>query len=467
MSNAKYNVEPGFFSAGIIQLVLNYNFLRYGIWEPSKIDLRMTPLEILPDVKLLKNEVGFPLQNQEKSLVVGTVRMGYGHHRMAYALYTWGLKKYSQIYLHDLIGLGSKESDAIKDVDGFYSQMSRAASEMGGMIEWSWGMLMSQGGISSLHTSLAFAKRYVNLMGNISRDNPYISTYPLNGQIAVEAGVKKVIHLIPDNYPQYYLLVPGALNLVQSPAAYLKFIEMGFPKENLSIAGHWVSEKIGANSIFHSECRLERAEKKLKRRITLAIGGAGAQKNFTKSLLESLKESLLKDKFQLFINTGDHSGLFHELKDHCKSIGIPFDEVTDRVSMETFLKDAELSKMTDLNRKSLVFFHFEDYFTAFSATDDLICVSDILMTKPSELAFFPIPKIFIRRVGDHEAASAFRSMELGEGTMECREVEHTVEMVNILTGADDLFRRMCECIIRNSREGIYDGAKRAIEQALG
>nr|HNI24777.1 hypothetical protein [Leptospiraceae bacterium] len=199
----------------------------------------------------------------------------------------------------------------------------------------------------------------------------------------------------------------------------------------------------------------------------LAIGGAGAQKNFTKSLLESLKESLLKDKFQLFINTGDDSGLFHELKDHCKSIGIPFDEVTDRVSMETFLKDAELSKMTDLNRKSLVFFHFEDYFTAFSATDDLICVSDILMTKPSELAFFPIPKIFIRRVGDHEAASAFRSMELGEGTMECREVEHTVEMVNILTGADDLFRRMCECIIRNSREGIYDGAKRAIEQALG
>jgi hypothetical protein len=93
-------------------------------------------------------------------------------------------------------------------------------------------------------------------------------------------------------------------------------------------------------------------------------------------------------------------------------------------------------------------------------------VADVLVTKPSELAFFPIPKIFIRRVGDHEAASAFRSMELGEGTMECREVEHAVEMIRLFSETDGIFTRMNECIIRNAREGIYNGAKFSVELAI-
>ena len=75
---------------------------------------------------------------------------------------------------------------------------------------------------------------------------------------------------------------------------------------------------------------------------------------------------------------------------------------------------------------------------------------------------FPIPKIFIRRVGDHEAASAFRSMELGEGTMECREPEHAIEMLELFLEKSGIFNRMNECIIRNAREGVYDGSKNAI-----
>ena len=96
---------------------------------------------------------------------------------------------------------------------------------------------------------------------------------------------------------------------------------------------------------------------------------------------------------------------------------------------------------------------------------DFIAVS-ILVTKPSELAFYPVPKIFIRRVGDHEAASAFRSMELGEGTTECREPEHAFEMVKLLTEQNQILQRMNECVIRNARDGIYDGAKNAVEMAV-
>ena len=41
-----------------------------------------------------------------------------------------------------------------------------------------------------------------------------------------------------------------------------------------------------------------------------------------------------------------------------------------------------------------------------------IPVADILCCKPSELAFYPVPKLMIRRVGDHEAHSATRAVRL-------------------------------------------------------
>lgn len=37
-------------------------------------------------------------------------------------------------------------------------------------------------------------------------------------------------------------------------------------------------------------------------------------------------------------------------------------------------------------------------------------VADILCCKPSEMAFYPLPKLMIRRVGDHEAHSATRAV---------------------------------------------------------
>ena len=60
---------------------------------------------------------------------------------------------------------------------------------------------------------------------------------------------------------------------------------------------------------------------------------------------------------------------------------------------------------------------------AVATTDILGRVSDVLTCKPSELAFACLPKLHIRRVGDHEADSARRAAELGDGTLEAREVE--------------------------------------------
>ena len=109
---------------------------------------------------------------------------------------------------------------------------------------------------------------------------------------------------------------------------------------------------------------------------------------------------------------------------------------------------------------------FDSHFEAFSATDLLQRVSDVLVTKPSELAFFPIPKLHIRRVGDHEAASAQRAAELGCGTTERRSVEQGLRTVGLLCDDDRLFATMNEAVAHNAEQGIYDGAKRAVQIAL-
>ena len=46
------------------------------------------------------------------------------------------------------------------------------------------------------------------------------------------------------------------------------------------------------------------------------------------------------------------------------------------------------------------FFH-KNIFEAVYCTNLLMRSADVLVTKPSELAFYPVPKLFIRRVGGH------------------------------------------------------------------
>ena len=94
-------------------------------------------------------------------------------------------------------------------------------------------------------------------------------------------------------------------------------------------------------------------------------------------------------------------------------------------------------------------------------------VVDVMITKPSELAFYPVPKIFNERVGGHEKWGAIRGAELGDGTVEAPSIPHTLQAIELLTSADDLLQMYCECIVKNKSIGIYDGAYKCVEMATG
>lgn len=46
--------------------------------------------------------------------------------------------------------------------------------------------------------------------------------------------------------------------------------------------------------------------------------------------------------------------------------------------------------------KPVTLFAFDEYFPAVATTDLLARVSDVLACKPSELAFYPLPKLMLR-----------------------------------------------------------------------
>ncbi|TGN19138.1 DUF6938 domain-containing protein [Leptospira idonii] len=458
-----FGLKTGFLSKQTAGLIRGFLQKKYSIHCGVTVPLGFEPSPIYPGLGLIDDKATGTVG---KGIIVGSIRMGYGHHRMAMSVYTHSLSKKIPTYLHDILAIDSNESKAIADIDNSYSYFSRLSADIGGAVEWAWGQLMAQGNITSLELSCQLADLYRNLISHLPKDNPIITTYPLNGQMAVAAGFKNVIHLICDNHPQYYLLVPGAMNLVQSPSSYMKFHEMGVPKENLSVAGHWVSEDIAKNAITDSENRVRRIDTKKKRRFLIPIGGAGAQKGYVKELIRLSKERLNLKKYFFWINTGDHIKVLNSLEEFLNAQKIPYKSVLTWEDLKQFISRHPLREDDD-NEKAppVVLFHFPSHTEAFSATDKLIRIADVLVTKPSELAFFPIPKLFIRRVGDHEAASVHRSLELGEGTVECREPEHAKDLIEIFTHSDDLLLRMNERVIKNSIESVYNGSKAAVEMA--
>merc|ERR1712176_1118513 len=134
----------------------------------------------------------------------------------------------------------------------------------------------------------------------------------------------------------------------------------------------------------------------------------------------------------------------------------------DTVSDMSGVRDFKAHALTGEPNKNVTLFAYSDYFTAVATTDILCNVADVLACKPSELAFYPIPKLMIRRVGDHEAYSALRASELGDGTLELRETSDAVAYVN-LCKTPDLLTQMNDCIIANNDVGLYNGCKKAIE----
>mmetsp|Transcript_22987 Transcript_22987/g.34279 ORF Transcript_22987/g.34279 Transcript_22987/m.34279 type:complete len:530 (-) Transcript_22987:2892-4481(-) len=418
---------------------------------------------------------GVATTSNNPPVVVGTIRMGFGHHRIAYAATSWGLgeekkggflglggdDKDRETFFHDFLNIESEEAQLIKDMDKMYSKGSRLASELGGTVEKFWGSLTKSGDEDSLRMTYQFAEHMVPLINGLDKNSPIIASHSMVACAAVAAGFKNVINLVIDNHAQWFVVVPGCLNLVQGPSNYHSLLKMGVPEDQVQIAGHWIPRDLVEGIPDASARRTARRKAGKPLRIIIPVGGAGAQRKFIVNLVGALSGLVKEGKVQLFLNAADHEHMKEAFIGALESNDMDYDKVVDMKGVQSFRE----KMLTEEPKKNVTLFTYDDYFTAVATTDILCNVADVLCCKPSELAFYPIPKLMIRRVGDHEAYSAMRASELGDGTLEVREVPEAVRYVELFL-TTKLIETMNNSIEANNKIGIYDGCKNAMRIAL-
>jgi hypothetical protein len=276
-----------------------------------------------------------------------------------------------------------------------------------------------------------------------------------------------------DNWPMAFQLTEGAKHGVQSPSGYYGFrVLRGFdetgkvmepiPPDAIYYVGHHVDHEIVDNIEVDCAARLQRMRDGQPRRLLITMGGAGAQRDLFKAVIEHALPLIENDRVALFVNLGDHRDNWEWLQ---AELGAHRDMIQAHFTWEETRAFAD--EIRAGQARGLHLFLHDNIFHAVYATNYLMRVVDVMITKPSELAFYPVPKIFNERVGGHEMWGAIRGAELGDGTVETRTIPHTLQAIDLLTHDHDLLEMYCDCIVKNKSIGIYDGAYKCVELATG
>jgi len=451
-----------------------------GLWVARDVSTKRKIIddgnkeEAYPIADILGMKQEGDASNMKPPVVIATIRMGFGHHRIAYSAASWAIQAGHTTIFHDFLNIQSEESDLIKTLDVLYSKFSRLASELGGPLEKLWGQAMKQGDADGLRIASLTANQLLPLLQLYPLETPIVCTHQICALVASAIGFTNVVNLVVDNYPQWFLVVPRTLNLTQGPVNYQSYLKMGVPSADLKLAGHWCPEQLVSNIDVDCTRRIQRAhcsahagnDKYKARRLVIPVGGAGAQKSFIINLIEALQDQIRAGRIQLFLNAGDHQHMkvaFEEILSKCQ---LEYDVVTTTQGVRDF--QTRLLDPQNEPAKAITLFAFPEYFPAVATTDLLCRVSDLLTCKPSELAFYPIPKLHIRRVGDHEAYSAIRAAEVNDGSLECREVKDAIRLLELCCDPKcDLLESWNTSIMENHNKlQMYNGCKNAVQWAI-
>ena len=467
---------------------------KYDPHEEYTLSLQDNPyLGSLFGVKdIVRGDHGEPL-SPENAVIISTIRMGFGHYRIAMAGMSCARAMGFTPYWLDLLAIPGITSDVINWCNTWYSRFSRLSQQsdlfnrhiwesvttgektLPGLwqllnwwiVGWPWRFLKTN--VKDYKMSELFA----NLHSALPLDLPVLTSHMWNCMGAVAGGMTNVVDMMFDNWPMSFQLTEGAKHGVQSPSGYYGFKVMrGFddrgrilkpmPENALFYTGHHVDHELVENIEIDCAARLRRMKAKEPRRLMLTMGGAGAQKQLFKAVIEHCLPLIKKEGITLFVNLGDHKANWDWLE---AELGSHKDLIETHFTWEATKAFAD--QIRTETAKGLHLFLHDNTFHAVYATNYLMRVVDVMITKPSELAFYPIPKIFNERVGGHEMWGAIRGAELGDGTVEARTIPQTLQAIDVLTSDDDLLTLFCEQIVKNKSIGIYDGAYKCVELATG
>lgn len=116
--------------------------------------------------------------------------------------------------------------------------------------------------------------------------------------------------------------------------------------------------------------------------LTFSVGGAGAQKNLARDIMNSLRKKILLRQIRLNLEAGTRKDVAREFLRHAKKLGL-------KKSIDSYLH----------------IHYYEDRPTYFRAFAKTLRTTDILWTKPSELSFYTglgLPIIIAPPIGSQE-----------------------------------------------------------------
>ncbi len=442
-------------------------------------DFKVLTLVRRSDKAAQTDEDGRPLPVQEvqakNSLIIGTIRMGFGHWRIAIALASAAHSLKVRTYLLDLMSFsGTPIAKSIKFLEGLYNHFSRLSQKWKWFNDHIWERLTSNANarLDSALQNREISGLFTNALAGLPKNIPLVAAHPWVGWSAVLCGMNKVVSMIPDNLPLAFWLVEGSIHTVQSPSAYTGYrglmhmhkgspIKQCLPKNAIIQTGHYVDYELLTSIKDDCKRRLERAASKEPRRFLLTMGGAGAQAMRFADIACYCKNYIQQEKCTLFINMGDHEGRWLELKAELDRNDISYSLHTDWKKTKAFTEKAKTSAVAGVH----VFLH-SDFYAAVYCTNLLMHVSDVMITKPSELSFYPIPKLFIQRVGRHEAWGAIRASEIGDGTKEADNPRVLHRLLTLLIEEDDLLKMYVQNILNDNKINIYSGGYNVVKTAL-
>ncbi len=410
-----------------------------------------------------------------KALVIGTIRMGYGHYRISLAVASAIRSMGFTPYWLDFLSLPeSRAARVITWLDDVYNIGSRLSQRSRLFNRYVWERFTGQSGmkLSAIARDDEVCRLYAPVCGGLPRDIGFIATHPWAARAALHAGMRCVVTAIPDNLPMAFHLVPGSVHAVQTPSAYFGYrslrnmgdggrMLLPMPESAIRYTGHFVDHELVSHIEEDCDSRLRRVRDRRPRHVLLTLGGAGAQISMFETILRFLRSPVESGKAVLFVNMGDHAQRWRELQPALDAAGIRYTLRQEWGESRSFAEEARVGEARGIN-----VFLFDRIFPAVYLTNVLMRASDLMITKPSELSFYPVPKLFIHRVGRHEAWGAIRGAEIGDGTLETESELGAMLALKLAVEEDDLIPFYCRNIVKNHRAGVYDGAYGLVRLAL-
>ena len=315
------------------------------------------------------------------------------------------------------------------------------------------------------------AELLVPLFRDLPKDVPYVGTHVWPSQGAVHAGLTHVVNAIPDNWPMGLHLAEGSIHTVQTPFAYLGYKKLNgmaktalkpMPDGDLYDVGHYIDHELVEGVEHDCGKRLERLGGGKPVRFLMTVGGAGAGGDLYLAMTRHLLPYIHQGKAELWINFGDHLAMWDVFKREMpaleKEVKTYFDDYAGLKVWAAALDGDSPAGITAFCHK--------DIFEAVYSTNLLMRKCDVLVTKPSELAFYPVPKLMMRHIGGHEVYGAVHAQELGDSTFECETAAALADMIDTLITDPAILKHMCRRIMALKQQGVYDGGYEVVKLAI-